>query len=162
MARAPPAVHTRTRALPSPPPVQMFYDELPVWGFIGKVEKQLQTGTHKYFLFTHFHFDLSYNDNRVIEINVSSDPVRTVDISTTDDLDVQFSYSVKWKETSIPFDHRMDRYARYSFLPQHLEVRCDGWGRGGGSWRVARCPAVLQVSSPLLCVALRCDSGEDA
>jgi hypothetical protein len=40
---------------------------------------------------------------------------------------VSFSYSVKWKPTSITFDHRMDRYSRYSFLPQHLEV--------GGSFR---------------------------
>lgn len=100
----------------------MFYDDLPVWGFIGKVEKIVQQGTHKYFLFTHFHFDLSYNDDRIIEINVSSDPMRTVDITTADTLDVQFSYSVKWKQSSVTFDHRMDRYARYSFLPQHLEV----------------------------------------
>ncbi|GIL57276.1 hypothetical protein Vafri_12531 [Volvox africanus] len=101
---------------------QMFYDDLPVWGFIGKVEKIVQTGTHKYYLFTHFHFDLSYNEDRVIEINVSSDPMRTVDITTADNLDIQFSYSVKWKQSSVTFDHRMDRYARYSFLPQHLEI----------------------------------------
>lgn len=54
---------------------QMFYDDLPVWGFIGKIEKILtQHGTsadYRYFLFTHFHFDMSYNAERVIEINVS-------------------------------------------------------------------------------------------
>ena len=48
---------------PSPPPVpvaplQMYYDDLPVWGFIGKVEKVVKTGTRKYFLFTHFHFEV--------------------------------------------------------------------------------------------------------
>ena len=47
---------------------------------------------------------------------------RTVDITTGDTLEVEFSYSVKWKGTTIPYEHRMDRYARYSFLPQHLEV----------------------------------------
>ena len=103
--------------------MQMYYDDLPVWGFIGKVEKFVQTGMHKYYLFTHFHFDLAHNDDNVIEINVSSDPMRTVDITDADSLDVQFSYSVKWKETAITYDHRMDRYNRYSFLPQHLEVR---------------------------------------
>lgn len=56
------------------PSLQMYYDDLPVWGFLGKVEKIVRTGVHKYFLFTHFHFDLSYNDDKVIEINVSSDP----------------------------------------------------------------------------------------
>lgn len=44
----------------------MFYDDLPVWGFIGKVEKIVQQKTFKYFLFTHFHFDLSYNDNKCV------------------------------------------------------------------------------------------------
>ena len=52
----------------------MYYDDLPVWGFIGKVEKVVKTGARKYFLFTHFHFEISYNDDEVIEINVSSDP----------------------------------------------------------------------------------------
>ena len=53
---------------------QMYYDDLPVWGFIGKVEKVVKTGARKYFLFTHFHFEISYNGDEVIEINVSSDP----------------------------------------------------------------------------------------
>ncbi|GFH12662.1 transmembrane 9 superfamily member [Haematococcus lacustris] len=101
---------------------QMYYDDLPVWGFIGKVEKIIQTGQRKQYLFTHFHFDLFYNDDNVIEINVSSDPMRTVEITKEDSLEVQFSYSAKWKPTSITYEHRMDRYARYSFLPQHLEI----------------------------------------
>ena len=38
---------------------------------------------------------------------------------------VEFTYSVKWKETEVTFDKRMDKYRRYQFLPQHLEVRLD-------------------------------------
>eukprot|EP00798_Chlamydomonas_sp_ICE-L_P025675 gene25675-11342_t len=79
---------------------QMYFDDLPVWGFIGKVEKIVKTGQRKFFLFTHFHFEISYNSDKVIEINVSSDPM----------------------PTEITYDHRMDRYSRYSFLPQHLEI----------------------------------------
>ncbi len=110
----------------------MYYDDLPVWGFIGKVEKIIKTGARKYFLFTHFHFELSYNKDKVIEINVSSDPMRTIDITKAETLPVQFSYSVKWKHTAVTYDHRMDRYSRYSFLPQHLEVGaacCMAWRR---------------------------------
>mmetsp|Transcript_12122 Transcript_12122/g.21462 ORF Transcript_12122/g.21462 Transcript_12122/m.21462 type:complete len:587 (-) Transcript_12122:544-2304(-) len=99
---------------------QMYYDDLPVWGFIGKMEKV--KGAIKLYLFTHFHFELSHNGDNVIEINVSSDPMRTVDITTPTTLDVTFSYSVKWKHTAVTADHRMDRYSRYSFLPQHLEI----------------------------------------
>eukprot|EP00232_Nephroselmis_pyriformis_P024087 CAMPEP_0182865824 /NCGR_PEP_ID=MMETSP0034_2-20130328/7890_1 /TAXON_ID=156128 /ORGANISM="Nephroselmis pyriformis, Strain CCMP717" /LENGTH=611 /DNA_ID=CAMNT_0024998143 /DNA_START=30 /DNA_END=1865 /DNA_ORIENTATION=+ len=103
---------------------QMYYDDLPIWGFIGKIEKILRPGNPemRYYLFTHVHFDIAYNNDRVIEINVSTDPLRTVDITEGDGVRVEFSYSVKWKETSISFDRRMEKYSRYSFLPQHLEI----------------------------------------
>jgi hypothetical protein len=109
--------------------VQLFFDDdLPVWGFLGKTEKhRSKSGSEEtsYFLFTHFHFDVAYNGDRVIELNVStaaSDPKKTRDITTGDSLNVDFSYSVKWKPVTTPFGDRMDRYSRYSFLPQHLEV----------------------------------------
>jgi hypothetical protein len=110
---------------------QMFYDDLPIWGFIGKLEKLMKSSgnEHKYFIFTHMHFDISYNDDRVVEINVSTDPSRVVDISedvvgSAEDalVPVEFTYSVKWKETEVTFDKRMDKYRRYQFLPQHLEI----------------------------------------
>lgn len=107
---------------------QMFYDDLPIWGFVGKIEKILKPNANaemRYYLFTHVHFDVSYNGDKVVEINVSTDPLRTVDI--TDDAGagektIEFSYSARWKETHIPFDRRMEKYSRYSFLPQHLEI----------------------------------------
>eukprot|EP00884_Botryococcus_braunii_P021685 jgi/Botrbrau1/81/Bobra.0022s0071.1 len=108
---------------------QMYYDDLPIWGFIGKVEKAPGSEEHKFYIFTHVHFDINYNKDKVIEINVATDPSALVDISeeaTTknDDSKVkaEFSYSVKWKETPIAWDRRMDKYRRYQFLPQHLEI----------------------------------------
>ncbi|KAF5841346.1 hypothetical protein DUNSADRAFT_13422 [Dunaliella salina] len=56
---------------------QMYYDDLPVWGFIGKMEKIITTGSkplYKYYLFTHIDFDIKYNGKHVIEISVSTDP----------------------------------------------------------------------------------------
>ena len=35
-----------------------------------------------------------------------------------------FTYSVQWRETDTPYEKRMDKYRRYQFLPQHLEVDC--------------------------------------
>ena len=105
--------------------MQMFYDDLPIWGFIGKVEKILRTGEKpdlKFFLFTHIHFEVLYNNNRVVEINISTDPARTVDITEGDNIIVDYTYSVKWKSTPTPYEKRMDKYSKYSFLPQHLEV----------------------------------------
>ena len=55
-------------------------------------------------------------------MNVSTDPSKIKDITEGDSMIVDFTYSVKWKETTIPFEKRMEKYSRYSFLPQHLEV----------------------------------------
>jgi len=54
---------------------------------------------------------------------VSTDPSKIKDITEGDSMIVDFTYSVKWKETTIPFEKRMEKYSRYSFLPQHLEAR---------------------------------------
>ena len=53
---------------------------------------------------------------------MSTDPARTVDITEGDSVIVDFTYAVKWRETTVPFERRMDKYSRYSFLPQHLEA----------------------------------------
>jgi hypothetical protein len=80
--------------------VQLYFDDLPIWGFVGKVEKYLKSNQLRYFLFTHFHFDVLYNGDRIIGINTSADPQRTVDITEDAELLVEFSYSVKWQPTT--------------------------------------------------------------
>ena len=110
---------------------QMFYDDLPIWGFIGKLEKVSKpSGIEiRYFIFTHVHFEILFNLQHIVEINVSTDPNQVVDISedvvgSSPDATVtaEFTYSAKWKESEITFDKRMDKYRRNQFLPQHLEV----------------------------------------
>ena len=52
---------------------QMYYDDLPVWGFIGKMEKIIKNGLAveqldsnlRYYLFTHIEFDIKYNEDKV-------------------------------------------------------------------------------------------------
>ncbi|GAQ91025.1 transmembrane 9 superfamily [Klebsormidium nitens] len=100
---------------------QMFYDDLPIWGFIGKIAKEA-TGAMSYLLYRHVHFDIHYNKDKVVEINVSTDPLQTVDISDDEPVEVDFSFSAKWYTSETPFKRRMDKYLRYSFLPQHLDI----------------------------------------
>lgn len=104
---------------------QMYYDDLPLWGFLGKIETADNIGhdeNDKYLLFKHIHFDVHYNNDRVIEINVQTNPNLAVDITEDKEADVEFSYSVKWKPTDISFEKRMDKYSKTSFMPQHLEI----------------------------------------
>ncbi|CAK7329110.1 unnamed protein product [Dovyalis caffra] len=80
---------------------QMYYDDLPLWGFVGKIEEQsrvLGEKKFKYYLFKHVQFDVLYNDNQVIEISAFSDPDHAVDITDDVDMDVKFTYSVFGKQ----------------------------------------------------------------
>ena len=103
---------------------EMMLDELPVWGYVGELEQRAHNST-RYFLFTHLDFSIAYNGDRIIEVNVSADPLQRMDLAPTiegSERDVEFSYSVKWVASSVTFDERMARYSQYSFLPQSFEI----------------------------------------
>ncbi|XVF19714.1 hypothetical protein REPUB_Repub11eG0134700 [Reevesia pubescens] len=104
---------------------QMYYDDLPFWGFVGKIEDDswtLEEKAPKYFLFKHVQFDVLYNGNQVIEVRAFSDPDQVVDITEDVGIDVKFTYSVIWNATSSAFDTRMDRYSRASSLPIRQQI----------------------------------------
>ncbi|XP_073118685.1 transmembrane 9 superfamily member 3-like [Henckelia pumila] len=103
---------------------QMYYDDLPLWGFIGKIDKdgKADPDDHKYYLFKHLHFEISYNKDRVIEINARADSNALVDLTEDREVDVDFMYSVKWKETEVTFENRMEKYSSSSTHSRHLEI----------------------------------------
>lgn len=103
---------------------QMYYDDLPIWGFIGKVDKEGKTdpSEYKYFLYKHIQFDVQYNKDRVIEISARMDPHSVVDLTEDKEVEAEFMYTVKWKESDTPFDKRMEKYSQSSSLPHHLEI----------------------------------------
>lgn len=103
---------------------QMYYDDLPLWAFIGKFENGWSpedTGI-KYFLFKHIQFDVLYNQNQVVKLRAWSDPKHVVDITADQEVDVQFTYSVLWNKTTIPFADRLDRYTRASSLQPYSTI----------------------------------------
>ena len=78
---------------------QMYYDDLPIWGFMGKIDKEgKDPSDYKYYLYRQIHFEIFYNRDRVIEINVRTDPNALVDLTEDREVDVEFLYTVKWKE----------------------------------------------------------------
>lgn len=103
---------------------QMYYDDLPLWGFIGKIgdDWTFTNKKPKYYLFKHVRFDALYNENQVIEIHALGDPNHVVDITNDDEINVRFTYSVFWNATSARFVNRMERYSRASFLPTHMQI----------------------------------------
>ncbi|KAJ9152982.1 hypothetical protein P3X46_026479 [Hevea brasiliensis] len=100
------------------------YDDLPIWGFIGKVDMEGKSdpSEYKYFLYEHIQFDVLYNKDCVIEISTRMDPHSLLDLTEDKEVDAEFLYTVKWKETDIPFEKRMEKYSLSSSLPHHLEI----------------------------------------
>lgn len=106
---------------------QFIVDELPVYGFLGKVQEDEEGGEKAVVrLFTHLHLDATFNGERVISVTARTDPAKSVVLPAPTDvlapLRADFTYSITWTESDVPFSKRMERYRRDTFLPQHLEV----------------------------------------
>ncbi|XP_076939001.1 transmembrane 9 superfamily member 2-like [Bidens hawaiensis] len=105
--------------------MQLYLDDLPIWAFIGRVQKNY---TNKAIddsisiLHTHFEFEVLYNFDHVIEVNLRADGHSVAYMTEGKEVNVNFTYSVRWKKTDQPFDNRMEKYIGSSILPHHLSV----------------------------------------
>ena len=98
---------------------EFFLDDLPVRGFIGAVDEG--AGKEKrFFLFKHLHFTILYNEDRVIHANVTAD-LRQVQVLGESDVVVEFSYSVQWVASDVPYANRM-QLSRDSFFDSDLDI----------------------------------------
>lgn len=100
--------------------IKLYYDDLPLWAFIGRTDKE--QGKNRYFIFTHMYFEIFYNKDRVIEVNARTDSQSLADVTYDEEVELEFRYSVKWKETEILFEKRMDKYSMSASLPHHQQV----------------------------------------
>lgn len=104
---------------------QMYYDDLPLWGFIGKIEEfgiSINDTGPQYYLFKNIQFDIFYNENNVIEIKSFSDPHYVVDITENVEGELEFTYSVSWHKTMFSFNRRTEKYLRNAWIPQHSRI----------------------------------------
>jgi hypothetical protein len=78
---------------------EMFYDDIPVQGFIGDKTTEVVNGRNvtMYSLFTHYIFTIGHNGEEVLEIQWDHNPESNLDITdTTEPTDVHFVYTAKW------------------------------------------------------------------
>jgi transmembrane 9 superfamily protein 3 len=75
---------------------QMYFDDLPVWGMVGEG----RAGTN--YIFTKRQLSVSYNGDRIIEVNMTSDGLEPIEVGH----ELSFSLTVVWKQTGKPFHNR--------------------------------------------------------
>ena len=87
-------------------------------------------------------------DSKVLQVDISKD----VEESAKEGISAEFTYSVQWHETDITFDKRMDKYRKYQFLPEHLDV-CP-WVPALRTQLLRFCPALhwtsISMAEPLV------------
>eukprot|EP01087_Luapelamoeba_hula_P020460 TRINITY_DN6986_c0_g1_i1.p1 TRINITY_DN6986_c0_g1~~TRINITY_DN6986_c0_g1_i1.p1 ORF type:complete len:602 (+),score=89.77 TRINITY_DN6986_c0_g1_i1:126-1931(+) len=89
---------------------QMFLDDLPIWGMVGEFYE------NKVFIYTQKKFALQWNNNRVIEVALTSDnpvPVKAGE-------EIEFTYSVSWQPTTTTFEDRFSKYLDTSFFEHQI------------------------------------------
>ena len=97
---------------------ELFIDELPLWGFVGEVAEDdgVPSLEEKIYLYTHKAIDVSYNEDRVIHVNLTSkNPVLL-----TPGVTLEYTYSVKWVPTEISYARRYERYLDYNFFEHQI------------------------------------------
>ncbi|ROT64731.1 putative transmembrane 9 superfamily member 3-like [Penaeus vannamei] len=48
---------------------QMYIDDLPIWGIVGEIDE----ANDAYYIWTHKKFDLGYNGNQIVDVNLTSE-----------------------------------------------------------------------------------------
>jgi len=96
---------------------QLFLDDLPIWGMVGEVvpSPEGKKDDEKLYIYTHSKFVATWNGDRVIEVNLTAENPVLIDRG-----DIQFTYSVNWYETTIPFGKRFDKYLDNNFFEHQI------------------------------------------
>ena len=95
---------------------ELFLDDLPMWGMVGETLRDDVHGRMEKHIFTHRSLSISFNGNRIIEVNLTSENPVPIEAGQK----LQFTYSVHWKETSKSFESRFNRYLEYDFFEHKI------------------------------------------
>jgi transmembrane 9 superfamily protein 3 len=91
---------------------QMYIDDLPIWGIVGEIEK----GDEGYYMWTHKKFDIGYNDNRIVDVNLTSE----AKVKLEPNAKISFSYEIKWQASNIKYPDRFDKYLDPTFFQHRI------------------------------------------
>eukprot|EP01127_Copromyxa_protea_P015585 TRINITY_DN4500_c0_g1_i1.p1 TRINITY_DN4500_c0_g1~~TRINITY_DN4500_c0_g1_i1.p1 ORF type:complete len:597 (+),score=104.70 TRINITY_DN4500_c0_g1_i1:40-1791(+) len=91
---------------------EFFFDDLPIWGWIGEVGEE----DNMVYVYTTYDFTMKYNKDQVIEVKIDEGEPEPVLLGKI----LEFSYSVKWEPTSEHFEERFDKYLDNQFFEHQI------------------------------------------
>jgi len=119
---------------------QMYLDDLPVWGMVGEMlpegdkgnlevkekddldrldrilEESLSSGggNLKPYLYTTRNLLIRFNDDQIVQVDLTSDPASLVELKVGAEL--AFTMQITWEKTTDHFHSRFDRYLDHDFF----------------------------------------------
>lgn len=85
---------------------QIYMDDLPIFGFIGDKKE------NDVFLYTHKDFTIKHNGHQIIEVGIRNQREILLP-SETKVLNIDFTYSVNWIPTNVPYNSRYKNYITF-------------------------------------------------
>jgi transmembrane 9 superfamily protein 3 len=97
---------------------QLYIDDLPQWGMVGEWVQDPDTADKiEGLLYTHKNIAIGYTDNRIMEVNLTSEKPVLIERGTS----LKFTYSVEWKPvTGIKWKDRFKRYLDNNFFEHQI------------------------------------------
>lgn len=121
---------------------QMYVDDLPVWGMVGEMLPDLEAakgekfgsdlshleeavarheemgGELKPYVYTKRTLKVSYNQDRIIKVDLTSDPASLTEVKAGTEL--KFELDIQWEVTNSPYHSRFDRYLDHAFFKHQI------------------------------------------
>eukprot|EP00474_Spongospora_subterranea_P010010 CRZ10468.1 hypothetical protein [Spongospora subterranea] len=91
---------------------QMYVDELPIWGPVGQVD----TDKSSPLICTHTKLAISYNNDRIIHVNLTSDAFKPIQVGAK----YPMTFEVVWSPTDKQFEDRFDYYLDVAFFEHQI------------------------------------------
>ncbi|XP_077505688.1 transmembrane 9 superfamily protein member 3 isoform X2 [Amblyomma americanum] len=91
---------------------QMYIDGLPIWGIVGEHDES----DNSYYLWTHKKFEIGYNGNRIVDVNLTSEVKTKLVLNQK----IALTYEVIWKPSTVRFEERFDKYLDPSFFQHRI------------------------------------------
>ena len=120
----------------------MYVDDLPVWGMVGEMLPDLDAaksekfgndlshleealakheetgGEFRPYVYTKRTLLVSYNDDRIIKVDLTSEPASLVEVK--EGVVLKFELDIQWTQTTTPFHSRFDRYLDHAFFKHQI------------------------------------------
>ena len=112
----------------------MTLDELPLWGMVGEMLPTAAANSEAFlfraspkmrdmipFVYTKRHLRINYNDDRIVRVDLTSDPKSLQRVK--EGISLTFTLNIEFVETKeYDFNSRFDRYLDYEFFESPLSI----------------------------------------